>query len=214
MVGFSERHTLHSPSGIREKPQENSERSEVINSFKEYLLNTHQLSSTALDPRHRPINKAGKNPYPRRSLYVRFKKGTSELLHPLHAWPWPLAIPDALSVGFTSGLHGKASHKGAGRVQNSREELREHLVPLVGGEQFLMSSRSFIKGRFERRRRNMEKEVTLCCALIPCQNTGHFTHCPVSSSQALSKAIHFILVIHIRTLIFRGVCGLSKTFSL
>lgn len=192
---------------------------EVINSFKEYLLNTHQLSSTALDTRDRPINKAGKNPCPRRSLYVRSKKGTSEgdtseLLHPWHAWPWPLVIPDALPVGFTSGLHGKASHKGAGRVQDSREELREHLVPLVGGEQFLMSNRSFIKGRFERRRGNVEKEATLCCILIPCQNTGHFTHCPVSSSQALSKAIHFILVIHIRTLRFRGVCDLSKTFSL
>lgn len=59
----------------------------------------------------------------------------------------------------------------------------------------------------------MEKEAILCCVLVPCQNTGHFTHCPASSSQALSKAIHFILVIPIRTLRFRGVCDFSKTFS-
>lgn len=95
---------------------------EVINSFKEYLLNTHPVSSTALDMGDRPINKAGKRkphlpsakPLSGLSLYV-LKGDTSELLQPWHAWPWPLVIPDALPVGFTSGLHGRASHKGAGR---------------------------------------------------------------------------------------------------
>lgn len=99
-------------------------------------------------------------------------------------WPWPLVITDALPVGFKSGLHEKASHRrGLGGVQDSRKELRERPGPFIGGGQFLMSNRSFTKGRFKRRRRNVEKEVGMYCGLIPGQDTRHCIH-----------IVHFIFI--------------------
>lgn len=56
---------------------------------------------------------------------------------------------------------GKTHHKRSlGDVWDTREKLRKHLAPLVGGGQFLMINRSFTDGRFERRRRNVEKEAS------------------------------------------------------
>lgn len=101
------------------------------------------------------------------------KKGTSELEYlraaftlSLHfsviQWPWPVVIVDAFPVGFKAGLHCKANHKrNLGDVQDTREEPREHLAPLIGGGQFLMINESFIEARFGRKRRNVEKEASM-----------------------------------------------------
>lgn len=39
-----------------------------------------------------------------------------------------------------------------------------------------MINRSFVEGRFEKRRRNTEKEASTYCVLIPCRTSGMFTY--------------------------------------
>lgn len=66
---FLEDSTLCSPSGTREKPQENGEGSWSNEFFLEILLNTYQVSNTAPDSEDGPIDKTGENPYPPQNLH-------------------------------------------------------------------------------------------------------------------------------------------------
>lgn len=60
----------------------------------------------------------------------------------------------------------------------------------------------------------MEKEVSMCCVFIPCQNTRHFTRIvQFDPHRQLFKAVNFILPIQVRMLRFRRICYLSKMHS-